>query len=101
MMYGIDFDGVLCEREGIPRVKSIKGCKPVKDALQAVKWIMEQGHTVYIFTNRDADEVIKWMDKWKFPWIPVHNIKLPDTTMYIDDRAVRFTNWQDICKLLG
>ena len=101
MRYGIDFDGVICERKGIPRKSSIRGCKPMKDAKQAIEWIIDQGHEVYVFTNRNWDEVEKWLVKHKFPTMLVTDRKLPDTALYIDDRAYRFTDWQDICKLLG
>ena len=101
MLIAIDADGTLIKRKGIPRGKSIKGCKPVKDAKQAVKWLQEK-HQVYVFTNRNADEVVEWLDKNGFKKLVVTDRKLPNTKTYIDDRAIRFeNNWQSICKLLG
>ena len=72
----------------------------MKNALEAINWLQEE-HTVYMFTNRNAEEVEEWLVEQGFPPLLVTNRKLPDTHIYIDDRAIRFTNWKDMCKLLG
>lgn len=71
-------------------------------------------YAVFILTARDTKQVIKWSRREfpgiKFELIPrsfpdwqkegvvgITNIKLPAIT-YIDDRALRFTNWNDMLK---
>lgn len=92
-----DFDGVICKRNGIPTVMNWKD-KPIEGALEAIKLLIEQGHTVKVFTsNPDQYGVKLWLEKHKFPKLEVTNIKEPAHVM-IDDRAIRFTDWQDIRK---
>lgn len=101
MKIAVDFDGVICQRMGIPRKPSIENTVPVADSKKALEWLIREGHDPYILTNREQQEVYDWLDRWQFPPISVTNMKQPETVLYIDDRAVRFTNWQDVCKLIG
>lgn len=97
MKIAIDFDGTICKRRGIPTVMSDYD-KPIEDALDAIKLFIQQGHQVWVFTsNTDLDKVANWLRKNNFPQLEVTNIKRP-AHVYIDDRAIRFTNWQDIRK---
>jgi len=104
VIIAIDFDGVICDRQGIPRGDDWKECKPTKDAQSAIYLLTSQGHTLYIFTNRESDEwgdILEWMLDYDFPELPITNSKLPGTSVYIDDRCIRFTNWLDVCKYFG
>src|SRR6185503_7365231 len=98
----LDFDGVICESTGIPTSKFIwEDRKPVELALEAVNHLIKVGHTVWIMTsNPEFEEVKKWLKDNNFPDIEVTNIKKP-AHVYIDDRALRFTNWQDIRRYFG
>ncbi len=98
----IDFDGVLHDGKGIPRSSDIKG-KPKENAVDAIKFLEGLGYECYVFTARDEsefDDIYKWLLNNKFPAMDVTNKKI-SAIAYIDDRAIRFTNWQDICKLYG
>ena len=99
MRIAIDFDGVIMTRRGIPTSKEIwYNNKPVKGALASVKLLLSLGHEVWIFTsNPEPEIVIRWLERNKFPKLEVTNIKKP-CQIIIDDRAIRFTNWQDIRK---
>ncbi len=101
----IDFDGTICDRKGIPRKDDYMADKPTKDALEAVWWLFKQGFEPYILTNRRITQwpgIRYWLFMNGFPSLKITNRKLPKTTMYIDDRAIRFeNNWQSICKMLG
>ena len=100
----IDFDGVLVKRDGIPRRGGFMDCLPHEGAKEAVEWLIEEGHDLYICTNRKEyfwNEIWAWLEINKIPRVRVTNKKEPGTGIYLDDRAVRFTNWQDFCKLLG
>ena len=101
---GIDFDGVLVDRSGIVRGHEFIHEEPVKDAKDAVIWMKDKGYEPYVFTNRPEEEhraIDSWLELHEFPGMLITNVKQPGTLLYIDDRAVRFTNWQDVCKLLG
>jgi len=97
----IDFDGTICKREGIPTKKIWKDYEPMEGALDAIVLFMNLGHKVWVFTsNPDPSGVRAWLKKNKFPELEITNIKRP-CHIIIDDRAVRFTNWQDIRKYIG
>ena len=51
-----------------------------------------------MLTARDPGnhpKVKQWLMANGFPPMEVTNVKIP-AFMYIDDRAIRFTNWSDI-----
>ena len=55
MVIAIDFDGVIVKRKGIPRVGSFAKCPPTKDARDAIAWLIDQGHEVWILTARTKE----------------------------------------------
>lgn len=90
---------------------------PVEGALYALSKL-EKDYKLVIFTTRAAEEhaakfegltgeaaIRKWLDYWceregialAFHY-EITAVK-PAAIAYIDDRAVRFTNWQDVRKL--
>ena len=81
----IDFAGVL-SRNGVP----VDGAKESLDKLT-------QEYLVIIFTTENTKMVEDWLNQWGFPSYTVTNEK-PVAIAYIDDRAIRFTNWYDIQK---
>lgn len=108
----IDFDGVIhrfsrgyCQ----PEIYD----EPMPGAHDALRRLLRE-YAVHILSARDAREVIKWC-RARFPdlrfqlipksapdWqtegvIGVTNIKLP-AVAYIDDRGIRFRDWQDTLK---
>jgi len=94
-----DFDGVICKRNGIPTEKGFG--EPMEGSLEAIKYLISLGHEVWILTsNPDLNEVASWLYKYSFPLLKITNIKEP-AHVYIDDRAIRFTDWQDIRKYFG
>lgn len=100
--YAIDFDSVICQRNGVPTDnEDIFNCLPVKDAKDATEWLIEKGHNLYILTAHEPlSEVGEWLKKYNFPPLDYTHIKKSGTKAFIDDRAIRFTSWQDIRKLL-
>jgi len=97
----VDFDGTICKRNQVPRVGDFFSEEPNEFAQSALD-LLKKEYDVYILTNRDPDEwlsIYKWLNDNGFPkGIRVTNIKEKDTVAYIDDRAIRFTNWLDITK---
>ncbi len=99
----IDFDGVLINGRGIPRKPDVAHGQPHKNAVAGVKYLQELGYECFILTSRASHEwpaIKEWMVKWGFPEIEITNTK-KNAVAYIDDRAIRFTNWQDICRYFG
>lgn len=106
----IDFDGVI-HRYSRGWVTPEIYDPPMEGAHESLRRLLNT-HSLHILTARDANTVIAWCRE-QFPdltfelippgtqyWevenvIGVTNVKLP-AIMYIDDRAVRFTNWRDI-----
>lgn len=104
----VDFDGVIH--------KYSKGWlegdiydEPVDGAFAAITKLIDDGFTVVIHTTReDHGAVRNWLIRQHYsrggfpiPWafdIAITNVK-PKAIAYIDDRAVRFTNWDDIRKM--
>lgn len=99
MKIAIDFDGVICQRNGIPTIRnSWWEDKPVEGALDSINLLLKMKYKVWIFTsNPEMHKVMEWLNRHNFPELEVTNIKKP-AHIFIDDRAIRFTNWQDIRK---
>ena len=81
-----DFDGVIRDH--------FTG-KPIEGSLRAIKWLESKGREVVISTAReDLDNVNAWLKKYGFNKTATN--KKVRATCYIDDRAIRFTTWDDI-----
>ena len=102
----VDFDGTIHRYS-----QGWQGGKlydpPQDGAIESIEKLWQEGYEVFIFTTRghSEDEVAKIRD-----WLLQHNLK-PDIAskieitnikkpalVYIDDRAIRFTNWNDTLK---
>jgi hypothetical protein len=103
-LYGIDFDGTLCKGVGIPRKGYFDSKPPMENAIDAIKWMISVNTEPYVLTSREIHEwkdIVIWLYKNGFPGMMVTNRKKKGTLIFLDDRAIRFTSWQDFCKLLG
>lgn len=107
---GVDFDGVI-HRYSRGWADGTIYDEPVDGAFAALRGIMAQ-HALFVFTTRDAEQVAVWLRGHGFTtvtdasdvaqlsptfWdargiILVTNRKLA-AIAYIDDRAIRFTAW--------
>ena len=58
-------------------------------------WMEEPGQEQY-----EWEEIKLWLYHNGFPEMRVGNLKM-NAVAYIDDRGIRFTNWQDICRYFG
>src|SRR3990167_2789568 len=98
MRIGIDFDGTICKRQGVPRKDDYLTSPPQENALEAIWWLQVQGYEPYVFTSREEKNGIYWWLYYNgFPEIEITNKKKRNTIAYIDDRAIRFeNNWQSI-----
>jgi hypothetical protein len=95
----VDFDGVIHEFVGgwNKNAKQIYG-PPNEGALEKINLLIDQGFEVVVFTAREDFEPVKrWLFEYGFPELEVTN-KKPVALAFIDDRAIRFTNWEDVVK---
>jgi len=101
----IDFDGVLHKySKGWQKGEIYDG--PVEGAVDAFFALIDAGFNPVVFTTRDDLESVKqWMHKhFDFEkrmgnfYDPAVVNKKPLAFAYIDDRAIRFTNWSDTLK---
>jgi hypothetical protein len=98
MKIAIDFDGVIIKHDRIPTGGINFNDPPMEGALESINLFIKQGCEVVVVTSNPRIEKIRsWLKKHSFPELRITNIKEP-VHVIIDDRAIRFTNWQDIRK---
>ena len=101
----IDLDGTICpvRKEG----ESYADLQPFPGAKQKIRDLRAQGHYIIIQTARNMQtcgsclgKVIKNVGKITLEWLDKHEIEYdeiyfgkPNGEIYIDDRALRFTDW--------
>ncbi len=96
----LDWDGVLIDHPCNIDFKEILTYPPIDGAVKVLNYLASKGYEFYVLTARKDEEipmVQEWIDKHGFPKIEVTN-KKRESLCYIDDRALRFTNWTDISK---
>jgi hypothetical protein len=100
----VDFDGVIHAYSKGWQDGTIYD-EPLPGALTSLRVLMQHA-AVFIHTSRQAEQVVTWLVERGMPcrigfdgefWnerglLLVTNRKLP-AAAYIDDRAIRFTNW--------
>ncbi len=107
----VDFDGVIHKYSEGWHDGSIYD-SPVEGSKKQLKRLVDKGYKVIIFTTRvnpemgdsvevENKKIEEWLTSNGFKQnIHYHKITAlkPKATAYIDDRAIRFTNWEDISK---
>lgn len=92
----IDFDGVLHKNSRGWQNGEIYD-PPMEGALDAVNVLRKKGFKIVVFTAReDLQKVAYWLVLHGFGGFEVTNKKPQRAIAFIDDRAIRFTNWRDI-----
>ncbi len=101
MILAIDFDGVIHDFKN--PVKGRRMGPPIAGAPEALQKFARKGHRVIIFcvwAHGSGLKVISdWCDYYKVSRHDITNIK-PQADYYIDDKAIRFTTWQEVIPLL-
>jgi|Deesub1362B_J571_1020462.scaffolds.fasta_scaffold02356_6 hypothetical protein len=97
----VDLDGVILEHEGWQGHNSFGR---VKDgAIEALSEFRKHGYVIVIWTTRkNVDEIRRYLEEngVPFDYINEHPFGPPGTSrkiwadVYLDDRAVRFENWE-------
>ena len=91
----IDFDGVIHKYRKAYHDGTIYD-EPVPGTADALRLFKKKGFKLVCFTARkDVQGILDWMKKHNIEVDEVTNIK-PRAVWYIDDRAIRFTNWRDM-----
>jgi len=105
----IDFDGVISQyTNGWNDGKLVDDPMPgVKEAIDQLK---QQGFEILIFTTRASklhnvnptaeqlvEDLRRWLDEHEIKYDAITSEKI-GALAYIDDKAIRFTNWPDVLK---
>jgi len=96
----VDLDGVICTEE---RTFERALAQPIDGAREALQQLKAAGHTIIVYTGRGWPEyrmTRQWLDDHGMVYDAIHMAK-PIAHVWIDDRAVRFTDWADTLKQLG
>ncbi len=94
----LDFDGVLNSytsgwtgHDNLPDL-------PMEGAVESCNKLVEAGWRLYVCSSRaQLGPVAMWLASWNFPPMILTRVK-PIAVAFIDDRADRFTNWEDVRK---
>ncbi|MGH3431044.1 MAG: 5' nucleotidase, NT5C type [Mycobacteriales bacterium] len=93
MILNVDLDGTICtEEQTFERALA----KPIPGAREALAAMIEAGHTVVVYSSRSWSELKMteaWLREHAIPYSGLHLGK-PVADFFIDDRAVRFTDWR-------
>ncbi len=101
MILAIDFDGTIHDYKN--PTPGRKMGPPVRGARDALVGLKASGHTIHIYTiwRQSSHGAIRdWMDYYDIPFDHVTNIK-GQADAYIDDKAIRFTNWEEVIGIVG
>ena len=100
MVLCFDFDGVIHDQNPQPGYRM---GRPVTGCLESMRLLKERGDTILIHTARIMDECdIKHVKDWLVYFgVPFDDICIykPMADLYIDDKGVTFTSWQDLLTL--
>lgn len=92
----IDFDGVIHDNKN--PIPGRKMGLPIEGAKEAVTKYYLRGHRIIIFSvwanERGKKVIADWLKYYVIPFNDITNIK-PEADVYLDDKAVRFTTWND------
>jgi len=91
----IDLDGTICSEE-----KTFSRCmaKPISGAKESIDRLYDEGHIIIIYTTRtwmEFEMTSNWLKQNEFRY---HQLIMgkPFGDYWIDDRAIKFENWNDI-----
>ena len=97
----IDVDGTIadCSEIDFDKVDNnpneLMKAKPKKGALEGIRKLYSQGHTIVFYSSRNNDSkdvTERWLKKHDFPF---HHIVMEKLVahIYIDDRAINGCDW--------
>lgn len=104
----IDLDGTICQLKKAGQ--DYGEVLPVPGAVEKIKLLKEQGHSIIIYTARhmktcagDVGQVIAKIGKKTLDWLDRNGVVYdeiyfgkPYADVYIDDLALPFSSWESI-----
>lgn len=108
MRIGVDLDGVICTIKKPD--ESYADVKPIPGVVEKLTELRNNGHTIIINTARNMKTcehnvgkvmknvgliTLQWLEDNKIPYDEIFFGK-PNTEVYIDDRCIRFSSWDEI-----
>ena len=104
----IDIDGTVADPSEVDFYKADEDpyefmkAKPIKEALEAIKKLHAEGHTIVFYSSRKKytrKATEEWLKKHGFPF---HHLEMRKflAHVYIDDRAVNSFDWTHVMKEL-
>lgn len=99
LILAIDFDGVIHDFKN-PLTGRRMGA-PINGAKEALEFFKKRGDTIIIHSvwGDKPKAISDFMVYYGLPFDSITNIK-PNADVYLDDKAVRFTNWEEVCHSL-
>lgn len=93
----IDFDGVIHDfKNPIPGRRMGKAMSGAKEALH---FLRSKGYKIIVFTiwgdEKGQRTIADFMNYYDLPYDSITNVK-PQADHYIDDKAIHFTNWDEV-----
>lgn len=99
MILAIDFDHTIMDNNNIK--PGFRMGEPMPGAKEALQYFEAHNWGIIVFTARDRfGPVMDWLDHFEIPYSRVTNIKPPEAEVFIDDKAIRFTNWEQVMEYL-
>ena len=94
----VDFDGVIHSFHKGWHDGSLYG-HLIENANKEINRLQKKGFEIIILTTRtNFEEIKEWLSDYNIKNVEVTNIKPKSAFVFVDDRAIRFTNWTDIAK---
>lgn len=105
MRIAIDLDGTICPIK--QHSESYSDLQPLHGAKEIIHDLRSDGHYIIIQTARNMATcesnlgrvmknvgkiTLEWLDKWEIEYDEIYFGK-PNAEVYLDDRALRFENW--------
>lgn len=105
MIFVFDLDNTICERK--LGDKTYADVEPYPEALETLRWLKSEGHTIILQTGRhmktcvgNQGKVLAKQGKILFDWLEKHDIEFdeiwwnkPHADLIVDDAAHKHTDW--------
>ncbi len=104
----IDLDGTICHTR--TEFQHYSEVEPIEGAISSLQNLKSQGHYIIIYTarhmktcNGNIGEIVAKQGKTLLEWLEKHQIPYdellfgkPFADIYIDDKALKFENWNKL-----
>lgn len=100
MKIAIDFDSTIHDPQN--RLNGYKMGQPILGAALSINQLRTEGHEIIIFptwadNQQRRKAIVDWLTYFGVGFDDITSVK-PDADVYLDDRAIRFTNWDQAIK---